>query len=111
MRTLPRPVLATPTVAAWPVEVLGWGVDALALPPPPPQPATASAAMAAAARPIKLKDLVRFMVAPLVGLVDGRARSGPRRCPGAAAAAVLDSGDLQDRSRIRPFMHGNVVVA
>jgi len=64
---LPRPVSATPTVAALPVEVLGWGVDASAFPPPPPQPATASAAMAAAAAVLDSGDLqARSHVRPLV---------------------------------------------
>src|SRR4051794_41532539 len=74
-RIFPRPpLLATPTVAVWPPDVVG-GVAAVAPPPPPPpQPATTRAARGTAAAVVRNGvGLRRGMVAPLLWGVEVRA--------------------------------------
>src|SRR4051795_7813734 len=69
MRILPRPVFATPTVAACPLAVFGGVTDAAGPPPllpPPPQPAASARSGTAAAPARKVIDLPRCIVGPLV---------------------------------------------
>jgi hypothetical protein len=81
-------VLASPTVAALPLALLGWDDDALAL-PLPPQPETTSAAMAAAAKPMGIKDLLRVMAAPRLS------------APGCSACVAVPAAAVSSGSRRR----------
>src|SRR4051812_8435425 len=79
------PVFDTPTVAAWPLAVLGGGDDA-AVAPPPPHPATTAASTASPPAPSTLidLDLLRVMLAPYV-----RKNGSPSAKPGVSSMLLL----------------------
>ena len=109
-RILPRPLPATPTVAACPLDVFGAG-DAAVAPSPPPHAATVSAPSATSRREVKRGDASATRhahsfggVSAIVAAASGRRIRETRSptCPGGTVCSVLHVHEGAGRAIARP---------